>query len=668
MKTIKLVLAALLCLPVVGTAALPQVGLVPTPILQNVGVATTVTFVPDEICFHYKYTFTNPASNTGSIESILVDLSAPNRYFQPPIGNIALSVPRPNPSAFYNPNFSLPLNVNHIGRFIAFGIAVPNGWFGSATADGFGGFAAKSTTVEIGPGQSVGGFEIQSPHPPTLKDMEIDPDWVLDVNGEATPQQEVLAGQIEGLIQYHTTVVAPSNVFPGSEDHWNGFRDDVTKLVQMGWITDATFGNTVTTKLAAARSVLDSQGSAYTQTALNDLQSAITSSTSAQRSELAYEFLLLNVNSLIANAQPPQSVPPAQQYLPKPSIITADQQVLSLDNTFTVTAQVVDQANANAPIPNYPVEIDVQGYNNHQFDGTTDSTGKFTATYKGMVAGTDQIYMRTTSREISDDGISVTWKGGPDLLIKYFIPPVLRWNGSGTLHITEATINIGDAPASASVTRYYFSSTSPVDPTTATVVGQRNVPTLAPGALSDNGGIDLPLPGSPPAGIYYMLACADADNAVGETNETNNCQTIDLAVAADSASQPIVCSAATPSQTLLWPPNHKMVNITISGVTDPNHVTPTLTITGIQQDEPVNSLGDGNTAPDGSGVGTSTAQIRSESSGIAQGGRLYFIAFTASDSVGQQCTGTVTVGVPHDQGQHKLPTDNGQRYDSTALH
>lgn len=26
----------------------------------------------------------------------------------------------------------------------------------------------------------------------------------------------------------------------------------------------------------------------------------------------------------------------------------------------------------------------------------------------------------------------------------------------------------------------------------------------------------------------------------------------------------------------------------------------------------------------------------------------------------------VTVGVPHDQGQHAMPTDNGQRFDSTA--
>ena len=53
----------------------------------------------------------------------------------------------------------------------------------------------------------------------------------------------------------------------------------------------------------------------------------------------------------------------------------------------------------------------------------------------------------------------------------------------------------------------------------------------------------------------------------------------------------------------------------------------TITITGITQDEPTNGLGDGDTSPDGKGIGTSTASVRAERSGKANG-RVYIIYFT----------------------------------------
>jgi hypothetical protein len=37
----------------------------------------------------------------------------------------------------------------------------------------------------------------------------------------------------------------------------------------------------------------------------------------------------------------------------------------------------------------------------------------------------------------------------------------------------------------------------------------------------------------------------------------------------------------------LWPPNGKMVRLTIQGITDANSDSVTITITGIQQNEPV---------------------------------------------------------------------------------
>ena len=136
---------------------------------------------------------------------------------------------------------------------------------------------------------------------------------------------------------------------------------------------------------------------------------------------------------------------------------------------------------------------------------------------------------------------------------------------------------------------------------------------------------------------------------------------------ADRNSNP-VCSGATPSRSVLWPPNHAMVPITVGGVTDAEGDTVTTTITGIRQDEVVDGPGDGATRPDGAGVGTGTASVRAERAGTPRApgdGRVYHVAFTAADGNGGTCTGTVKVGVPHDQ-RGRAAVDGGPLYDSTS--
>jgi len=89
-----------------------------------------------------------------------------------------------------------------------------------------------------------------------------------------------------------------------------------------------------------------------------------------------------------------------------------------------------------------------------------------------------------------------------------------------------------------------------------------------------------------------------------------------------------------------------------------------ITVTSIFQDEPVESPGSGNTSPDATGVGTATPSVRAERDGGGDG-RVYHIAFTATNGSGASCTGSVTVGVPHDQGQNGGPVDQGSLHDST---
>ncbi len=124
-----------------------------------------------------------------------------------------------------------------------------------------------------------------------------------------------------------------------------------------------------------------------------------------------------------------------------------------------------------------------------------------------------------------------------------------------------------------------------------------------------------------------------------------------------------VCTAVTAGPNL-WPPNHKLKTITLTGATDPDGNVLTYSVTGVTQDEPTNGLGDGDTPIDAV-LGTGpTLQVRAERSGLGDG-RVYRIAYTLTDGLGGSCSGVATVGVPHDQSPAgSTPIDSGGIFDS----
>jgi hypothetical protein len=91
----------------------------------------------------------------------------------------------------------------------------------------------------------------------------------------------------------------------------------------------------------------------------------------------------------------------------------------------------------------------------------------------------------------------------------------------------------------------------------------------------------------------------------------------------------------------------------------------TITITGITQDEAIASEDHGNPCADATGIGSSAAHLRATREGTGDG-RVYHVAFLADDGHGGQCTGVVTVCVPHDQGRGRACVDQGALFDSTA--
>ena len=106
--------------------------------------------------------------------------------------------------------------------------------------------------------------------------------------------------------------------------------------------------------------------------------------------------------------------------------------------------------------------------------------------------------------------------------------------------------------------------------------------------------------------------------------------------------------AASAELARAWPPNRQLVPVTITGVTDPDGDPVTITVTGITQDELVDGVGDGGTCPDALFAG-GDARVRLERSGSGNG-RVYTLAFTATDGLGGAATGSVNVCIPKGHG------------------
>jgi len=140
----------------------------------------------------------------------------------------------------------------------------------------------------------------------------------------------------------------------------------------------------------------------------------------------------------------------------------------------------------------------------------------------------------------------------------------------------------------------------------------------------------------------------------------------DVVINVTSINDPPRCDLAVASKDVLSPPNHKLEQISIEGVSDDDSVFKlvTLGITGVTQDEPVSGLGSGDSSPDAviqPGDPADTVLIRRERSKDGNG-RVYEVSFTALDGF-ESCDGVVQLSVPR---RRKLDAvDDGQFFDST---
>lgn len=142
------------------------------------------------------------------------------------------------------------------------------------------------------------------------------------------------------------------------------------------------------------------------------------------------------------------------------------------------------------------------------------------------------------------------------------------------------------------------------------------------------------------AGVYVVTY--DATDIAGNAAKQLTRTVIVRDGGAGDTTPPQLLLSATP--TTLWPPNHKMVKITVTKIaTDDVDPNPVISLVGV-------TLNEGDPAADIEIYADGSIYLRAET-GLAETNRVYTITYSAVDASGNSTEESVTVTVPHDQSQ-----------------
>jgi uncharacterized repeat protein (TIGR01451 family) len=269
--------------------------------------------------------------------------------------------------------------------------------------------------------------------------------------------------------------------------------------------------------------------------------------------------------------------------------------------------------------------------------------GSFTANgvpFGRPFANHDPIFFRVC---VGSADLEITKTDSPD--------PVIT--GNDVTYTVTVTNNGPDAATSVTVTDNL--------PPETTFVSCASTGGGVCGGSGNNRTVTFPLLTSGQSETITFVAnvnCSVADGTAISNTATVSSFTPDPDLANNSATAtttasnpPPTITNATADPSSLWPPNHRMVNVTVSyDVTDNCALPPDSCTLSVTSNEPVNGKGDGDTFPDWIVVDDHHVLLRAERAGNGNG-RIYTITITCTDSGGNSSDEQVEVMVPHDRGR-----------------
>ncbi|MBZ5560498.1 MAG: Ig-like domain repeat protein [Acidobacteriia bacterium] len=186
---------------------------------------------------------------------------------------------------------------------------------------------------------------------------------------------------------------------------------------------------------------------------------------------------------------------------------------------------------------------------------------------------------------------------------------------------------------------------APADITAEATSPSGAIVTYTPPTATD--AVDGPVPVTcvPASGSTFPLGATTV--VCSATDAGGNTASESFTVTVVDTTPPVIASV-TPSAASLWPPNHQMVGETVGVSASDLAGAVSCTVTSVGSSEPVNGLGDGDTAPDWAITGPLTVNLRAERAGNGPG-RVYTIGVMCSDQAGNTSRGSAQVMVPHDR-------------------
>ncbi len=152
-----------------------------------------------------------------------------------------------------------------------------------------------------------------------------------------------------------------------------------------------------------------------------------------------------------------------------------------------------------------------------------------------VVNGTRYYYVVSGQNTLGESGdsneASAVPNIPPDVVVSALSAPAVAGAGT-TIAVSVTTRNQGNGHADPSVTRFYLSDNSALDPADVLLSGVQLVPALPAGA-SSLASVSIEIPDEAATGRLYVIAKADDLDVLFETSETNNTRSRSVQVGPD---------------------------------------------------------------------------------------------------------------------------------------
>jgi hypothetical protein len=285
-----------------------------------------------------------------------------------------------------------------------------------------------------------------------------------------------------------------------------------------------------------------------------------------------------------------------------------------------------------------------------------NAQGSFTVTVRDTTPPVLSLPASLSAEATGPGGAAVSYSATANDLVDGSRPVTCDHASGSTFPVTVTTVQCTATDSRGNVAQGSFTvtvrdTTPPVLSLPANITAEATSPGGAAVSYSATA-TDLvdgsrPVTCAPASGSTFALGTTTVQCTATDTH--NNTARGSFTVTVRDTTPPVIASV-TASPNNLWPPNHQMVNVTVSVIaSDAVDPAPTSVIYSVSSNQPINGTGDGDTAPDWQITGPLTLQLRSErASGIA---RIYTITIATTDASGNTSYGTVTVTVGDGRGR-----------------